>query len=82
MIALDHSQWAMKCREAAGASGEMARLYLAFHDVPRRVTLLRGTKATEALSSRRPRAQVTGDNEERMGEPRDAEDLRGRPDKA
>jgi hypothetical protein len=30
MMALNSSQWAMKCRGAAGGSGEMARLCLAF----------------------------------------------------
>ncbi len=56
--------------------------YLAVYDVLCRVTAIRGSSAVEAPSSRRPRAQVTGGCEERMGEPRNAEDLRGRPDKA
>lgn len=63
-------------------SADPSALYLAVHDVLCRVTAFRELRAGEAPSSCRPRAQVTGGCEERMGEPRNAEDLRGRPDKA
>lgn len=70
------------CRDSAGASKNSSATYLAVHDVLCRVTAIRELRAVEAPSSCRPRAQVTGGCEERMGEPRNAEDLRGRPDKA